>query len=93
MGRHPSVRLVRPYRPKDGALTTTAEDRLLERLVKPYAQRHVKVYADKLRDWQYAGVLGVLHRIDRRGVESSSRLGRHRWKVERSLAWLLATGA
>src|SRR5215217_3906257 len=25
MGRHPSVRLVRPYRPKDGALMTTAE--------------------------------------------------------------------
>jgi transposase len=23
-------------------------------------------------------------------VESSARLGRHRWKVERSLAWLLA---
>ena len=26
----------------------------------------------------------------RRGVESSQRLGRHRWKVERSLVWLLA---
>jgi hypothetical protein len=24
------------------------------------------------------------------GIESSQRLGRHRWKVERSLAWLLA---
>jgi transposase len=24
------------------------------------------------------------------GVESSARLGRHRWTVERSLAWLLA---
>jgi hypothetical protein len=23
-------------------------------------------------------------------VESSQRLGRHRWKVERSLAWLVA---
>jgi hypothetical protein len=23
-------------------------------------------------------------------VESSARLGRHRWKVERSLAWLVA---
>jgi transposase len=23
-------------------------------------------------------------------VESNTRLGRHRWKVERSLAWLLA---
>jgi transposase len=29
-------------------------------------------------------------RIARRGVESTTRLGRHRWKVERSLAWLLA---
>jgi hypothetical protein len=28
------------------------------------------------------------HRISRRGVESSTRLGRHRWVVERSLAWL-----
>jgi transposase len=33
---------------------------------------------------------GISPRIARRGVESSSRLGRHRWKVERSLAWLLA---
>ena len=29
-------------------------------------------------------------RIARRGIESSQLLGRHRWKVERSLAWLLA---
>jgi hypothetical protein len=29
------------------------------------------------------------HRADRRrGIESSSRLGRHRWRVERSLSWL-----
>ena len=27
-------------------------------------------------------------RIARRGVESSQRLGRHRWVVERTLAWL-----
>jgi transposase len=33
---------------------------------------------------------GITPRIARRGVESSQRLGRHRWKVERSLAWLLA---
>lgn len=26
-------------------------------------------------------------RIVRRGVESSKRLGRHRWAVERTLAW------
>jgi hypothetical protein len=28
-------------------------------------------------------------RIARRGVESSQRLGRHRYVVERSLAWLV----
>lgn len=27
-------------------------------------------------------------RIARRGIESSERLGRHRWIVERTLAWL-----
>ena len=33
---------------------------------------------------------GITPRIARRGVESSTRLGRQRWKVERSLAWLPA---
>ena len=32
---------------------------------------------------------GIVARIARRGVESSERLGRYRWIVERSLAWLL----
>ena len=27
-------------------------------------------------------------RIARRGIDSSERLGRHRWVVERTLAWL-----
>ena len=31
---------------------------------------------------------GIRPRIARRGVESSVRLGRHRWKVERALSWL-----
>jgi hypothetical protein len=31
---------------------------------------------------------GIRPRIARRGVDSSARLGRHRWKVERSLSWL-----
>jgi transposase len=31
---------------------------------------------------------GIRPRIARRGVESSTRLGRHRWKVERALSWL-----
>jgi IS5 family transposase len=31
---------------------------------------------------------GIRSRIARRGVESSTRLGRHRWRVERTLSWL-----
>jgi transposase len=31
---------------------------------------------------------GITPRIARRGIESSARLGRSRWKVERSLSWL-----
>jgi hypothetical protein len=31
---------------------------------------------------------GIRVRIARRGIESSTRLGRHRWRVERSLSWL-----
>ncbi|MCC3765157.1 transposase [Glycomyces sp. TRM65418] len=27
-------------------------------------------------------------RIARRGIESSARLGRHRWAIERTIAWL-----
>jgi transposase len=32
---------------------------------------------------------GIIPRIARRGIESSQRLGRHRFVVERSLAWLV----
>ena len=31
---------------------------------------------------------GIRARIARRGIESSQRLGRHRWRVERALSWL-----
>ena len=31
---------------------------------------------------------GITARIARRGIESSQRLGRHRWRVERALSWL-----
>src|SRR5512133_329783 len=31
---------------------------------------------------------GIKVRIARRGVESSTHLGRHRWKAERTIAWL-----
>jgi IS5 family transposase len=32
---------------------------------------------------------GITPRIARRGIESSQRLGRHRYVAERSLAWLV----
>lgn len=31
---------------------------------------------------------GLVARIARPGIESGERLGRHRWKIERSIAWL-----
>jgi IS5 family transposase len=31
---------------------------------------------------------GIKARIARRGMDSSERLGRHRWVVERTLSWL-----
>ncbi|SPF04550.1 hypothetical protein SMA5143A_5350 [Streptomyces sp. MA5143a] len=31
---------------------------------------------------------GIHHRIARKGIESSQRLGRHRWVIERTVSWL-----
>ena len=51
-----------------------------------------KLHADKGRDHRRCRrechARGVRPRIARRGVESSQRLGRHRWVVERTYAWL-----
>ena len=55
-------------------------------------RRPGKVYADKSYDSAanraYLRRRGITARIARRGIESSARLGRHRWRVERSLSWL-----
>ena len=52
-----------------------------------------KVHADKAYDHRrcraYLRRRRILARIARRGIESSERLGRHRWKIERTIAWLL----
>ena len=48
-----------------------------------------KLHADKGYDYRRAcHARGIRPRIARRGVESSQRLGRHRWVVERTHAWL-----
>jgi transposase len=61
----------------------------------PAGRRRVRpgaVHADKGYDSHanraYLRRRGITPRIARRGIESSTRLGRHRWKVERSLSWL-----
>ncbi|MFH8435463.1 IS5 family transposase [Streptomyces sp. NPDC018007] len=51
-----------------------------------------KLHADKGYDYahprRWLRERGITHRIARKGVESSQRLGRHRWTVERTMAWL-----
>ncbi len=55
-------------------------------------RRPAKVHADKADDSRknrrQLRTRGIIPRIARRGIESSERLGRHRWVVERTLAWL-----
>ena len=57
----------------------------------PRRRRPAKLHADKGYDAAdlraYCRRLGIVPRIARRGVESSERLGRHRWKIERSISW------
>lgn len=55
-------------------------------------QRPAKLHADKGYDHAFCRRLcrarGIKARIARRGIESSAKLGRHRWVVERTFAWL-----
>lgn len=54
--------------------------------------RPKKLHADKAYDSRRCRdecrTRGILPRIARRGVDSSSHLGRHRWVVERTHAWM-----
>jgi transposase len=55
-------------------------------------RRPEKLHADKAYDFACCRAVlrrrGIKSRIARRGKDSSERLGRHRWVVERTLAWL-----
>jgi transposase len=55
-------------------------------------KRPEKVHADKAYDDKKCKAAlrkrGIKSRIARKGIESSQKLGRHRWVVERTLAWL-----
>ena len=56
-------------------------------------KRPAKLHGDKGYDYPRCRAAlrrrGIAPRIARRGIESSQRLGRHRYVVERSLAWLV----
>ncbi len=56
-------------------------------------KRPAKLHADKAYDSstlrRALRARRIAPRIARRGIDSSERLGRHRWVVERSLSWLL----
>jgi transposase len=55
-------------------------------------KRPKKLHADKGYDYRFCRDLlrrrHITPRIARKGIESSTRLGRHRWVVERTFAWL-----
>jgi transposase len=57
-------------------------------------KRPAKLHCDKGYDYPRCRKAlrrrGISPRIARRGIESSERLGRHRYVVERSLAWLVS---
>ena len=55
-------------------------------------KRPVKLHADRGYDYprcrRALRARGITPRIAWRGIESSERLGRYRWVVERTLSWL-----
>lgn len=59
-------------------------------------QRPIKLHVDKGYDYRrcraHLRQRGIKSRIARRGIESSERLGKHRWVVERTHAWFAGFG-
>ncbi|MER5325483.1 IS5 family transposase [Streptosporangium roseum] len=58
----------------------------------PRRRRPAKLHGDKGYDYPrprtFLRSRGIIPRIARRGIESSHRLGRHRWVIERTVSWL-----
>ena len=56
-------------------------------------KRPARLHGDKGYDFAFCRRVlrqrGITPRIARRGIESSERLGRHHWIVERTNAWIL----
>jgi transposase len=58
----------------------------------PRRRRPAKLHGDKGYDYahlrQWLREQGITPRIARRGIDTSQRLGQHRWVVERTMSWL-----
>lgn len=58
----------------------------------PRRRKPAKLHADKAYDQpelrRWVRDRGIKVRIARKGVESSTKLGKHRWVIERCIAWL-----
>ncbi len=75
-GLEPLVRVIPPVRSHGG-----------RRWRRPAKLHGDKAYDyDHLRRWLRSR--DITARIARKGIESSQRLGRHRWTVARTVAWL-----
>ncbi|MER5765063.1 transposase [Streptomyces sp. NPDC002082] len=76
LGLEPLVRGIPPIRSRRG----------------PRRRRPAKLRADKGYDYvhlhRWLRKRGICHRMARKGIESSQRLRRHRWIVERTVSWL-----
>lgn len=59
----------------------------------PRRRKPAELHGDKGYDYPHLRAFlrgrGIILRIARRGIESSQRLGRHRWVVERTVSWLI----
>lgn len=57
----------------------------------PRRRRPERLRADKGYDYRvhrhWLRCRRIIPRIARRGIDNSTRLGRYRWKIERTLAW------
>jgi transposase len=88
-----AIGLTAANRPDDGLLAALVD--AVEPVKRPRGrprQRPAKLHADKGDDYPHCRAArrrrGIKARIARKGVERTTRLGRHRWVAERTLAWL-----
>ena len=58
----------------------------------PRRRRFGKLHGNKGYDYRHLrrwlSSRGIRHRFARKGIESSQRLGKHRWVAERTVSWL-----